>query len=269
MATVYPFAEFDPLGEQTEPAMLRHDIVCLHTMDNVFDDIDRAFHAGGFVGIESHFGVAGDGRLKQWQDLEFQADANADGNPRCISIETADRGEDFPKWVGGDVPPWTDAQIDVIVPLVRWLCETFDIPKELVPDSKHDRRGIAYHRLGVPHSTGNPDSPGGPWLRPGCEQWSSGPKSCPGDRRIAQLKEIIIPRVQAAADEEEDMPLTEDDLDKIRATVRATLNEGTGQGQDDWKGTNKASLALVQGLRNDVIELQKAVNELKQKVAQL
>ena len=152
--------------------MKRHDIVCLHTMAATFDGVDRGFHENGYGGLESHFGVAGDGRLKQWQDLDFEADANFDGNHRCISIETADRGEDFPKWTGSDVPEWTDDQIDVIVPLVRWLCETFDIPKELVADSKPGVRGIAYHRLGVPHSTGKADAPGGPWHGEGCELWT-------------------------------------------------------------------------------------------------
>jgi hypothetical protein len=270
MATVYPLAEFDPLGPQTAKRMSRHDIICLHTMDGSFKGTDQGFHANGYAGKESHFGLAGDGRLKQWQDLDFRADANLKGNHRCISIETADRGEDFPKWTGGDVPAWTDAQVDVIVRLLGWLCKTFDIPKELVSDSRHDRRGIAYHRLGVPHSTGKFDAPGGPWHMAGCEMWSTGPKSCPGDRRIAQLKEIVIPRLQAAGEEDDDdMPLSKDDLKEIDALIRSALNEGTGKGQQDWKGTNKRTLGLVEKLVNDVTRLEGQVKELKQKVAKL
>ena len=265
MVTVYPEAEFDPLGPQTAKRMSRHDIVCLHTMDGSFTNTNTMFHKNGYKGTESHFGLAGDGRLKQWQDLEFRADANNKGNHRCISIETADRGEDFPKWTGGDVPAWTDAQIEVIVRLLRWLCDTFDIPKQLVEDSRHDRRGIAYHRLGVPHSTGKFDAPGGPWRKPGCELWSTGPKACPGDRRIAQLKEIVIPRVQAAG-EEEDMPLSKDDLKQIDTLIRAALNEGTGNGQKDWKATNKRTLAIVERLVNEVTELKAQVKKLEQKV---
>lgn len=169
-------------------------------MAATFDGTDRDFHARGYHGLESHFGVSGAGRVKQWQDLDFQADANFNGNHRCISIETADKGETFPSWTKSDVPPWTDAQIDAIVPLVRWLCDTFDIPLELIPDAKPGRRGIAYHRLGVPHSTHDPNAPGGPWHGPGCELWTDPEKGlgkvCPGDRRIAQLKAIVIPRVQ-------------------------------------------------------------------------
>jgi hypothetical protein len=272
MPTVYPQAEFDPLGKQTERRMASHDIVCLLTMAASFDGTDRGFHENGYGGLESHFGVAGDGRLKQWQDLDFEADANFDGNHRCISIETADRGEDFPKWTGSNVPPWTDAQIDVIVGLVGFLCDTFDIPKVLVESSKPGLRGIAYHRMGVPHSTGKPDAPGGPWHGPGCELWTHPEKGrgkvCPGDNRIAQLKEIVIPRVQAG-EQEDDMPLNESDLDKIQEIVRSTLNEGTADGQQDWKGTSKKTVALVQSLVNDVGELQGQVKELKQQLAKL
>ena len=59
------------------------------------------------------------------------------------------------------------------------------------------------------------------------------------------------------------------DLDKIQEVVRSTLNEGTAEGQQTWAGTNKKSLAIVQGLHNDVTELQKAVKDLQQKVAKL
>jgi hypothetical protein len=238
-----------------------------------FAGVDRGFHENGYGGLESHFGVAGSGRLKQWQDLDFEADANFDGNHRCISIETADRGEDFPKWTGSDVPAWTDAQLDVIVALVRWLCETFDIPKELVPDSMPGRRGIAYHRLGVPHSTGEPGAPGGPWHGPGCELWTHPEKGrgkvCPGDRRIAQLKEIVIPRVQAAGEEEDDMPLSDEDIDKITKALRGALDEGTGKGQTSWARTSKSTLANVQSLINEVKALKSQVADLQKKVEKL
>jgi hypothetical protein len=168
--------------------MERHDIVCLHTMAGRFAFTDEWFHENGFGGTESHFGVAGSGRLKQWQDLDFQADANKDGNHRIISIETADKGESFPDWSGSNVPPWTDAQLDVLVGLVGWLCDRYDIPRQLVPDSRRERRGIAYHRFGIP-----------PWKDPAGELWTKLPqgqgKACPGDNRIAQVVEVIIPRL--------------------------------------------------------------------------
>src|SRR5262245_4683157 len=178
--------------------MARHDIVCLHTMAGRFDSTNTSFHANGYQGLESHFGVAGSGRLKQWQDLDFQADSNNEGNPRIISIETADKGESFPHWEGSDVPAWTDAQPDGIVDLVAWLCDRYDIPRQLVPDSRPGRRGIAYHRLGIPGNFSPPFT----GQVPGGELWTVLPKgrgkACPGDRRIAQIIDVVIPRLNGA-----------------------------------------------------------------------
>lgn len=214
MATTCPHATYDPLGPQTAARMSSHDLVVLHTMAGPFDVVDDMFHANGFKGTESHFGVRGDGFAKQWQDLDFRADANNDGNHRCISIETADMGEHFGPWGGSDVPAWTDAQLDKIVRIVRWLCDRYDIPPVLVPDSKPGRRGIAYHRQGIPGNFPPPYT----GLVPGGELWTVLPggrgKPCPGDRRITQLIEIVIPRVQGK-EVEDDVALTKAQADAL------------------------------------------------------
>lgn len=202
--TACPLAEWDPLGPQTEPRMRAHDIVCLHTMAGSFSGVDSYFHQNGYGGTESHFGLSSEGRLKQWQDLDFQADANLEGNDRVISIETADRGLMFPQWAGSDVPAWTDRQIDKIVELLDWLCSRYAIPRRMIPDSKPTRRGIGYHRQGVD-----------PWRVAGGERWStSSGKVCPGDRRIHQIMTIVIPRLQGIT-----QPEIEDDLEDDKMTI--------------------------------------------------
>lgn len=195
MTTKCPHAQWDPLGDPADtPRMSRHDIVCLHTMAGSFAGVDALFHADGFGGTESHFGVAGSGFAKQWQDLEHRADANYEGNHRVISIETADRGENFPVWEGGDVPAWTDAQIDKIVDITAWCCKKYDIPPRLVKSSESNERGIAYHRQGI---DGNYTD--GFLGRQGRgERWSTGDgKLCPATRRIKQTVNVIIPLVRA------------------------------------------------------------------------
>jgi hypothetical protein len=177
---------------------------------------DRMWRPDGYVGIESHFGVGGkwgpdvglalDGRIFQWQDLRYQADANLDGNPTVISIETADNAAE-------PIQPWSDKQLDAIVNLldwlcrpeahkacpVSWLCHQIGIPRQLIPDTKPGRRGIGYHRQGI---EGNyPDG-----LVPGGVRWSRATgKTCPADARIHQIKTIIIPRLNARK-EEDDVP---------------------------------------------------------------
>lgn len=181
MTTLYPGAEYRPLGTQTQPKMTSHDIICLHTMVGSLEGTDVYFRSGGYGGTESHFGVGHDGTVYQWQDLAFTADANLDGNGRVISIETADSGPGFPKWSGSDVPAWLPAQVDAIADLVAWLASNFDIPCAPIPDSRPGRRGVGYHRLGID-----------PWRVADGEHWStSRGKVCPGDRRIAQLPAVI------------------------------------------------------------------------------
>ena len=230
MAKRYPLASWEPLGTQTEDRMTAHDIVCIHTMVGSLDGTDSMFEGDGYGGTESHFGTGGAGeQVKQWQDLAFTADANLEGNPRVWSIENADKGPGFKAWTGSNVPAFTDVQLDQLVELVTWLCSVEahadcpsswkchaeGIPAVLIPDSRSDRRGIGYHRQGIDGSL--PDM-----RKAGTEQWSeSTGKICPGDRRIAQVRDVLVPRVFAAL---HPVVLTRGArIDALIASTRATL----------------------------------------------
>lgn len=214
MTTRCPHATWDPLStNQTQPRMRTHNIVCLHTMAGTFAGTNIFFHQNGFGGTESHFGISGSGVARQWQDLDFTADANNEGNDEVISIETADMGEDFPAWGGSDVPPWTEAQIDKIIDIVGWCCDHYGIPRTLIPDTKPGRRGIGYHRQGIPGNFPQPYT----GLVEGGQLWTVLPKGfgkpCPGTNRIRQIETIIIPRLQRPAvlnpsHSEDDEPMT-------------------------------------------------------------
>ena len=186
--TRYPGAIYKPLGTQTQPRMARYDIFCFHTMVGSLAGTHDMFSKNGYGGTESHYGVGGiwggdantsnDGVAYQWQDLAYTADANLDGNPRIISVETADNAK-IP------IAPWTAKQLETLIDMAVWHCITYDIPPVLIPDTKPGRRGIGYHAQGIP-----------PNLVSGGERWSSADgKVCPDTARIRQLKEIIIPEV--------------------------------------------------------------------------
>jgi hypothetical protein len=211
MALKYPNALWRPLEtSQGEPPMSGHDIVCLHTMVGYLLSTDGYFRTGGWTGTESHLGIGGiwgpdlggnmDGKVFQWQDLRYQADANLDGNPRVVSIETADNNPDR----AVDIAPWTDRQVNAIVAFLDWFCDRaahascpaswachqVGIPRVLIPDTKPGRRGIGYHAQGVP----------GVGLVPGGVKWSlSTGKTCPTARRIHQLQTVIIPRLRGTS----------------------------------------------------------------------
>jgi hypothetical protein len=185
MAT-YPNAEWRPLAAGSPGATMdAHDIVCVHTMVGTLGGTESMFRQNGWTGTESHFGVGGpadgalDGTVYQWVDTDDQADANLQGNHRLISIETSDGGD--------ETNPWSDAQLDAITGIIVWACQTYAIPAALVADSTPGQRGIGYHRQGID-----------PWRVAGGERWSSSNgKVCPGDVRIGQLVDVVIPRVQA------------------------------------------------------------------------
>lgn len=203
MAQRNPHATWSPLGVQTQPKMTAHDVICLHTMAGTFAGTKAMFLQNGYGGTESTYGISGSGHAEQWQDRAYTADANLDGNPRVISIETADMGEMFPKGAWSN-PPWTQAQLEAIALIVAWecspaahrecpstwACHRVGIP--LVLMTRSDQRGVGYHRLGV---DGNFPSSGlfaGRKQRGGGEKWSNAAgKACPGDARIAQMPLVI------------------------------------------------------------------------------
>lgn len=204
MAVASPAIRQAPLGPQTQPPMDRHDIICVHTMVGYLVSTDKFFRVSngtGYDGTESHFGIGGrwgpdlgggwDGRIWQWQALLNTADANYQGNPRVISIETADNA-------ARPIEPWTINQTAALIDLIAWLCTPAahagcpsdwtchqeGIPAVLVPDTKSSRRGLAYHAQGAAeHTVG--------------EWWSLSPgKDCPTAARISQFRNIVIPGVQ-------------------------------------------------------------------------
>src|SRR5690606_20387849 len=151
--------------------MQRYDIVCIHTI------------AGYAPAHAAHFSTSGGGTIWQSRDTKYRSAANLNGNHRVIAIENADHGAGFPYWDtnGSNVPPFTDKQIEAIAKILAWAHKKHKIPLELVPDSKPHRRGIAYHRLGCD-----------PYRVSGGELWSNAyGKVCPGDKRIAQIPQII------------------------------------------------------------------------------
>jgi hypothetical protein len=79
------------------------------------------------------------------------------------------------------------------------------------------------------------------------------PTSCPGNNLNAKMGGIraAFGGAQGGGDWF-DMAT----LDDLKNAVRAVLNEGTGQGQKNWAGTSKATLATVQGIQNGVTRLE-------------
>jgi hypothetical protein len=212
--------------------LLKRDVVCVHTMvGSLGGSYSWANQAGNSYW---HFGMAGSGETWQCHDLRYRSAANLEGNPYVIPIETADHGFPFGAWSGkcGDVPAWTNAQVDKLVELISWLCVRYGIPPTIVPDTQAGRRGLAYHRQGVPNS---------PEWKTGNLRWSSSVgKCCPDWRRIEQFKTKVVPGVRALV-RGEDMPLNDDDKTIIRNILKQEI-PGLVQDAVQKGGVAEASL---------------------------
>lgn len=195
--------------------------VCVHTI------------VGNAPAHAAHFSVREDGHIYQSRDTRFRSAANLYGNDDVIAIENDDHGPAFGAWNVNDghaVPGFTDAQVEANARIIAWAYRVHGIPIVRCPDSKDASEGVAYHRQGV---DGNFIAEGYAYggRVAGGEVWStSRGKVCPGDRRIRQLHERIIPRAKVLAGlvaEEPDVELTtpfnDAEVNKHPGTVGHTL----------------------------------------------
>jgi peptidoglycan hydrolase-like protein with peptidoglycan-binding domain len=166
----YPNAKRKPLGPQTQRKIMPR-IFVVHTIVGSLRGTDAMFRRQGFTGVESTFGLGGpgdnDGELWQWQQLNYSADAQGDGNGYCTSVETAD--------AGNPARPWSRKQLDSLVDLGFWWARQVGAPGRLVTGTS--QKGFGYHRQFL--------------------AWNKHNHSCPGDVRLRQYKGIVLPRIAA------------------------------------------------------------------------
>lgn len=121
--------------------------------------------------LESNYAIRKDGHRLMLVPDGWSADANYLANVRAISVET---DSDV-----AAVEPWTDDQVESIIELLVDMCLKWSIPPVLTP--AWDAPGLGWHIM---------------WGTPG--KWTPVAKSCPGAARIAQFKNVIVPRVATA-----------------------------------------------------------------------
>jgi len=146
------------------------------------------YFAAAAVRVESTFIVDYDGEILQVLPAGARADANGTANRRAISVEV----------VGTADEPFTPEQVAACIAIGRWACAEHPIPRRLIP--AEPLGGIGWHVMfGAP----------GPWT-------SVAGKVCPGKQRIAQVRQVIIPAVQATEAESPVPTVQEDDMELYR-----------------------------------------------------
>lgn len=192
------------VGEHGVSKMSAHRRVCVHTI------------VGNPPAHAAHFSTAADGTIYQSRDTAWQSAANYQGNHDTIAIENDDHGPEYGVWNVNDgraVPGFTPAQCEAIARIIVFAHQTHGIPIELCPDSRPGSRGVAYHRQGI---DGNWAGYAYSGRVSGGEKWSkSGGKVCPGDRRIDQLRGIIIPRARVLAGLDRPTEEDEDEMSNV------------------------------------------------------
>lgn len=233
------------LGEHSPGRrMVRHDIVCVHTI------------VGFAPAHAAHFSVNAAGIIFQSRDTAFQSGANLDGNDRVIAIENEDHGKAFGEWDTDDgkaVPALTKLQVLANGEILAWAHKRHGIPLQLSPNSLPTSRGLGYHRQGIDGAflAAGYKYPG---RVPGGETWSEARgKVCPGDRKIDQIPAILAHAKKIVEGSEERM-LSEEDRDDIREIIREELRDAGETIRIDSDGepdTAKWSLErMLQHIRN-------------------
>jgi N-acetylmuramoyl-L-alanine amidase len=165
LVALMPGAEHRLLPESRTQPRIRPTQLILHSIVGSAEGAYRYFRDG--TDLESTFIVAKSGRIIQLMDTERQADANFRANVRAGSVETEDNGNP-------DTDPWTSAQLRSLLRIARFYHERHGVPRRQCP--RWDAAGYGYHRL--------------------FSQWSSvRGKSCPGDIRVRQYRDTILPAI--------------------------------------------------------------------------
>ena len=181
--------------------------------------------------LESTNIILKSGALWQCMSRREQADANYRANDFAISTETEDDGNP-------NTDPWTPQQVDTLVWVTLEDIRDFGIPRRVCPD--WDAGGAGYHSMfGAP------------------SQWTPATgKTCPGTVRIRQWHEQVIPRILGTLQEDNDMPLNDDDkkflasqVDRVHADfvtlLRGETHASTARLLEQLQETNRLLGLLV------------------------
>lgn len=155
---VCPFAVQRLIPPGSNDPRIKARAVIWHVAVSMADSLHDYFD-GPSGGIESHFYINWRGKIDQYRDTAYEADANLDANSFAISVETAG-------WANGR---WNLLQRRAIKKLSLWLHEAEGIPFKVCESPTGSGHG--YHTM---------------WGAP--SPWTPVAKSCPGPNRIKQFE---------------------------------------------------------------------------------
>lgn len=234
-----PFAEHKLISPPATDPRITPRVGILHVdAANAYDLY--AYFNGRSGGVESHFHIPKDGTLFQYRDTGWQADANYLANDFAISVETQGLG----------TGQWTDAQLGMIKRVMLWCKDVHGIPLRKCPE--WDASGWGYHiQFGTPG------------------KWTNVAKACPGNERIEQFHDVLVPWMKNAGEVEPKpnrVRQAHDLLDAAaRKTIRATrdITDAVAllEGVDEERKVIHRRLPNIAQLVEQAVDLKRAIRE--------
>ncbi len=231
---VHPRARFRPVSfvEQLDRRELRRAVI-VHTNGG---GNDRGSLLGWWNSefartgkrIGAHFQVMWDGTIEQYADTDLLINHAFDGSRFAVGIETQDDNDPS--------RPWTKAQIDAILDICNWL----EVPKQQL--AEHGGDGIGWHRL---H-----------------DSWNKSGHTCPGDVRLQQLQQSVIPRLGL---EREDLSIMDPETKKFLDDQFRLLRLGdVGPGAETHPNNLQDILRKINETDDKVDKVQADILRIKQ-----
>lgn len=300
MTPRYPGAYWKPTGDNGPmsrklDSMTWHEVVS-RAEQSIFGYVQSAKVCQAYNGKQGYF--------EQYMDWDRVAYGVADGNSHRATIESYDglliQNDPYREiGIGGvygdsaNTGRWDEGQCERMSDVIAWAFLELGIPIRLMANSRTEEIGHAPHRWGI-----------APWRVAGGEVWTKHDgKPCPGDLRVQQMTPIIaraqviatavqagtatwlppgvvdvpkallrgkttnpIPPATTPPTPEEDMPLSDADLDKIGKLFDRKLKpitDALADVPDDVLDEKiKGKTGAVKSLQTRVLEIQRGVNTL-------
>lgn len=194
---IYPGAVYRPISRNYGGVRRSTRAVVLHVDAGGAESLHGWFNNPASQ-ASSQFYVKYDGTVEQYMDSDRVAWTQREGNATCVGIETQGKGDGA----------WTEAQMQALENLVRWLCDHYGLPKVDMVNSRPSSRGIGMHRYGI-----------APWRVAGGQTWGPAGKVCPGNRRVEQFPTLVsrVKNGSSKAEPESQEPEDEDMMVIYRA----------------------------------------------------
>lgn len=191
MTPRYPGAWWMPTGPSREGYNSHR---CWTTHEAVTTGGVRAIHGWSSSAKACHGFTAQDGDCGQFVDFDQIVAGTYEGNGYAVTWENWDdllpstnRSPDGSH--GPNDFPFSAQQVERNADIAAWAVDAIGIPLDWMTNTR--QAGHAPHRLGVPNPDGRINVGYGP------DQWTTHPgKQCPGDMRIIQLRDVILPRAR-------------------------------------------------------------------------